>query len=207
VTAAPRSAVQVVGALTALVGWMPVVAPSSSVDVVPVLTSVPFAAAPGRPVSHTVTLSGTGTGLVPAIKVTFTTTVGLDGVAATTSRGACPVVTALTVVCELGDLTFPGDGATVTVTGTVRPGAAPGTLVQNLVTVTPLAPDADPGNDAVSNAYLVPGASTAATHPASPPARTPAPRPASRLPLVAAALGLAALAAAALLLWRRRRRS
>jgi LPXTG-motif cell wall-anchored protein len=197
----------VVGVLTALAGWAPIGAPPSPVDVVPVLTSTPFAAAPGRPVSHTVTLSGTGTGVVPGVKVTFTTTVGIDGVTASASRGACPVVTALTVVCELGDVTFPGDGAavTVTVTGTVHPGTAPGTLVQNLVTVS--APDADPGDNAVSNAYLVAGASTAATRPATAAARPPAKGTGGRTPLVAVAVGVAALAAGAVLLWWRRRRS
>jgi hypothetical protein len=203
-------AVPVVGVLTALAGLAPALAPSSPVDVVPVLTSTPFAAAPGRPVSHTVTLSGTGTGVVPGIKVTFTTTVGLDGVTASASRGACPVVTALTVVCELGDVTFPGDGAavTVTVTGTVQPGTASGTLVQNLVTVTPATPDADPTDNAVSNAYLVAGASTAAVRPSTVvPIGAPPARPANRMPVVAAALGLVALTAGAVLLWRRRRRS
>ncbi len=95
-----------------------------------------------------VTLSGTGNGTVADVRVTFTTTVGLDGVTASASRGACQVVTALTVVCQLGDVSFPGEGAapTVTVTGTLHPGTAPGTLVQNLVTVTSAAPDADPTN-------------------------------------------------------------
>ena len=63
----PRAA-PVVGVLVALAGWAPAVAPSPPADVVPVLTSTPFAAAPGRPVSHTVTLSGTGTGVVPGVR-------------------------------------------------------------------------------------------------------------------------------------------
>src|SRR5438477_12899722 len=93
----------VVVALVSLVRLVPAAPPP--VDVVPVLTSTPFAAAPGRPVSHTVTLSGTGTGVVTGVTVTFTTTVALDGATATASRGTCPVVTARKVVCDLGDVT------------------------------------------------------------------------------------------------------
>jgi len=191
-----------VAALVSLVGVVGLVpAAPSAVDVVPVLTSTPFAAAPGRPVSHAITLSGTGSGVVPGVTVTFTTTVGLDGATATASRGRCPTVTAQKVVCELGDVTFPGEAVTVTVTGTVHPGTAPGTLVQNLVAVT--ASDADPGDNAASNAYLVAGPSTSAsTVPASAP--RPPRKPASRLPIVAAAV--AVLAGGALLLLRIRRR-
>jgi hypothetical protein len=171
----------------------------SPVDLVPVLTSTPFAAAPGRPVSHTVTLSGTGTGVVPGVTVTFTTTVGLDGATATASRGTCRVVTAQKVTCDLGDVTFPGDAPTVTITGTVHPGTAPGTIVQNLVAVT--ASDADPGNNATSNAYLVAGPSTT---PSPAPVGIPRRKPASRLPILVAAL--AVLAGGTLLLLRIRRR-
>lgn len=174
-----------------------------AVDVVPVLTSTPFGAAPGRPVSHSITLAGTGTGVVSGVTVTFTTTVGLDGVTATASRGSCPVTTARKVVCELADVAYPGAAVTVTVTGTVHPATPPGTLVQNLVTVT--APDADPGDNVASNAYLVAGASTGATGvPVGPPSRAPA----SRVPVAAAVLGLAALATGVGLWWvlRNRRR-
>jgi uncharacterized protein DUF11 len=166
------------------------------VDVVPALTSTPFGAAPGRPVSHTITLSGTGTGVVPGVTVTLAMTVGLDGPTATASRGSCPVVTAQKVVCELGDLTYPDAPVKVTVTGTVHPGTPAGTLVQNLVTVT--APDADRGNNAVSNAYLVAGPSTGPTMvPVGPRPRGPT----NRVPVAAAGAGLAVLGAAALLLW------
>src|SRR5262245_6542070 len=182
-------------ALASLVRLVP--AAPSPVDVVPVLTSTPFAAAPGRPVSHSVRLSATGG--VPAVTVTFTTTVGLDGVTATASRGACPVVTAQKVVCDLGDVNLPGDAPAVTVTGTVHPGTAPGTLVQNLVTVT--AADTDPGNNAVSNAYLVAGPSTS---PSTAPVGAPARKPASRLPIVVVVLVV--LAGGGLLLLRIRHR-
>jgi hypothetical protein len=186
-------------ALAALLILAP--AAPSTVDVVPTLTSTPFGAAPGRPVSHSITLSGTGTGVVPGVTVTFTTTVALDGATASASRGTCPTVTAQKVVCNLGDLAFPGDPVTVTVTGTVHPGVAPGTLVQNLVAVS--ASDADPGNNAASNAYLVAGPSTSSSAvPASAP--RPARKPANRLPIVAAAV--AVLAGTAVLLLRIRRR-
>src|SRR5260370_26845228 len=88
--------------VAALAGPVVAGSPSPVVNVVPVLTSTPFGASPGQPVTHTVTLSGTG--VVPAVRVTFTTTVGLDGVRAAASSGGCTVVTAPTVVCELGDV-------------------------------------------------------------------------------------------------------
>ena len=198
----------VVGVLTVLTAWVPAQGPSP-VDLVPVLTSTPFAAPPGTRVTHSVTVSGTGTGTVRGVRMTFTTTVGLDGVTATLNRGTCPVATAQTVVCELGDVDFPAEGVTVTVTGTVRADTPPGTLVQNLVTLTPAEPDADPGDDTVSNAYLVAGASAAAPRLSPSATGRPAPRPATRMPAAAAA-GLAGAAAvlvvAAILLWRRRRR-
>ena len=145
--------------------------PSAPVDVVPVLTSTPFAAAPGRAVTHTVTLSGTGSGAVPGVRVTFT-----------------------------GDDPVPA----VRVTGTVHPGTPPGTLVQNLVTVTPSVPDADPANNSVSNAYLVAGTASAPVMTASPAART---RRAARPPwaVAVAVLVLAGLLAGTVLLLRTRR--
>ena len=188
-----------VSALLILAPAAPPAAPST-VDVVPALTSTSFAAAPGRPVSHAITLSGTGTGVVPGVTVTFTTTVSLDGVTATASRGTCPTVTAQKVVCELGDVPFPGDPVTATVTGTIHPGTQPGTLVQNLVAVT--ASDADPGNNAASNAYLVAGPSTS---PQVVPAGRAPRRPPNRLPVIAAVAGLAILGGALLLLRIRRR--
>jgi hypothetical protein len=182
------------------------------------LTSAPFAAAPGRLVKHTITLSATGTGSVTAVRVTFTTTVGLDGVKASASPGGCPTVTALTVVCDLGNLDFSAADAaapTVTITGTVHSGTAPGTLVQNLVDVTSQRRGADPTNHAVSNAYLVAGASAApvgastsgpsvASRPSGRAARTP-PKPA---PVLVALLAFGVVAAASLIIaWRRRRGS
>jgi hypothetical protein len=204
-----RAAASIVSILaTSGLGFAPA-GPSAPVDVVPVLTSTPFAAAPGRAVAHTVTLSGTGSGTVPGVRVTFTTTVALDGATASPSRGTCPVVTALTVVCELGDVTFTGDDPVpaVRVTGTVHPGTPPGTLVQNLVTVAPSVPDADPANNSVSNAYLVAGMATAPVVSASPAAVT---RRGTRPPwalavMVLAALVLAGLLAGAVLLLRTRR--
>src|SRR5689334_6158501 len=140
--------------------------PSPSVDAVPVLTSSPFGAAPGQPVTHTITLSdpgaaaGAGAAALTSVRITFTTTVGLDGVRASASSGSCPIVTALTVVCELGNVDLSrADAATpnVTITGIVHAGTAPGTLVQNLVNFTSGVPDADPSNHVANNAYLVPG--------------------------------------------------
>jgi MYXO-CTERM domain-containing protein len=201
---------------SALAGVTPAVAAVSAVDVAPVLASTPFASPPGQRVTHTITLSPTGAGALTAVRVTFTTTVDLDGVTANPSIGSCPIVTALTVVCELGDVDFAAAGATapvVTVAGTVHPGAAPGTLVQNLVNVTSGTPDGDPTNNVASNAYLVAGGSPAPTD-------TPSSRPAAARPVsgkaassgvnpvpVIALVALAGLAAAALVAVRRRRRS
>ena len=169
---------------------------------VPVLTSTPFAAAPGQAVTHTVTLTGSAAGTVTGVRVTYTTTVNLDGVAVAARPGKCPVVTARRVVCDLGDLdlTDPDTPApTVTITGTVHPGTSPGTLVQNLVTVTSSGTD-----NVVSNAYLVPGSavpSAAAPVPAARPRGTPAG------PLILlAALVAVVLAGSGFVMWRRVRR-
>jgi hypothetical protein len=189
------------------------VAPAGT-DLMPVLTSTPFGAVAGQPVTHTIALSGAGTGTMTAVRVTFTTTVGLDGVRASASQGSCPTVTAVKVVCERGDVGFPGTGAaapTVTVTGAVDRTATPGALVQNLVEVTSTTPDADAANNAVTNAYLIPGGSTAPQSTGGPvSARPAASRSAAPVLLGTGALGLAALGlgglAVVLLLVRRRRR-
>jgi hypothetical protein len=189
----------------------PTPTPSGALDVVPVLTSTPFGATSGQQVTHTITLSAAGTGTVPAVRVTFRTTAGLDGVTARASPGSCPTVTGTSVVCELGNLTFPG-APSVTVTGTVGRGLVPGALVQNLVEVTLPAPDGNPGNDTVSNAYLIPGASastvarpSAAAAPAPPGGGWPVGWPLDWPVALALALGGLVGAVVALLWWRRRR--
>jgi hypothetical protein len=146
------------------------------------------------------------------VRITFTTTVGLDGVTASASSGSCPIVTALTVVCELGNVELPGaDAATpkVTITGTVHAGTAPGTLVQNLVNVTSGMPDVS--NNIANNAYLVPGGTPAHVRASASNAASPADRAArlvNPVPVLAAVLVLAGLAVARLLfVWRRHRRS
>ncbi|HEV7899024.1 MAG TPA: hypothetical protein VGP31_14410 [Planosporangium sp.] len=189
-------------------------AAASALDVVPVLTSTPFASPPGQAVTHTITLSGTGTGTATAVRVTFTTTVELDSVTASASPGTCPVVTALTVVCDLGNVDFTDanpPAPKVTIAGIVHAGASRGTLVQNLANVTLGAPDAGAINNVVSNAYLVSGTSAA---PLPPPASAPAlsappsDRAGRRLikaaPVVAV-VGLGLVTAALVVRWRRRR--
>jgi hypothetical protein len=191
-------------------------AAASALDVAPVLTSTPFASPPGQRVTHTITLSGTGTGALTAVRVTFTTTVDLDGVTANASAGNCPIVTALTVVCELGNVDFSDANAVapkVTIAGTVHPGTVAGTLVQNLVNVTSGTPDADPANNVANNAYLMGGAKAA---PSDTPTSRPGPaRSASGsaaaggvnpVPVIAV-LAVAGLATAALIGLRRRRSS
>ncbi|NJC73947.1 hypothetical protein HC031_30165 [Planosporangium thailandense] len=204
----------------ALARSTPAAAAGTGVDVTPTLSSTPFGAPPGQRVTHTITLSATGTGSLPAVRVTFTTTVALDGVAANASAGSCPIVTPLTVVCDLGNLDFAGTNSTgpagpsspqVTITGTVHSGTAGGALVQNLVNITAGAADADPTNNVTSNAYLVPGGSTAPLAPSS--GRPLAEPAASRAPahgmspvVVVALSVLAVLVVAALVIVLRRRR-
>lgn len=172
---------------------------------------MPFGASPGAAVTHTVTLSGTG--VVLAVRVTFTTTVGLDGVKATASPGGCPVVTPLMVVCEFGDVNFsdPAAAPTMTITGTVHPGTAPGTLVQNLVSVTSAGGAADPTDNVVSNAYLVAGLGPSSALDPSPTASAgvASPQPGQVNPLLAvgAVLALGCLGMAGLIFGRRRRGS
>jgi hypothetical protein len=136
--------------------------------------------------------------------------VGLDGVTASASSGRCPIVTALTVVCDLGRVELSANDVTttptVTITGTVHEGTAPGTLVQNLVNVTSDVPDTNPSNDIVSNAYLISGGPV----PVRVSARAASPRLAASpfvnpVPVFAAVLALAGLAAARLVAVRRRR--
>ncbi len=170
---------------------------------------MPFGASAGQPVTHTVSLSGTGA--ATAVRVTFTTTVDLDGVTATASQGGCPVVTTIRVVCEFGDVDLePGAAApTMTISGTVRPGTAAGTLVQNVVAVSTQGRDGDPATDVVSNAYLA--AAGDAASPATPggdasrPPRDPSREQASALSTVGAAMVVFGLTASGLILWRRRR--
>ncbi|MEH0981434.1 hypothetical protein [Micromonospora sp. CPCC 205556] len=103
--------------------------------------------------THTVTIAGPGA--VTAARVTFTTTVDLDGVTARAEPGRC-AVSARSVVCDLGDLRL-GAGSPaprITITGTVRSGTPAGTLVRNRVSVTSARPGA---TGVTSNAYLLPG--------------------------------------------------
>jgi hypothetical protein len=187
--------------------------PSGVVDLVPVLTSTPFGAAGGQLVTHTILVTGTATGSLTAVRLTFTTTVGLDGVAASASRGRCTIANALTVVCDLGTLDFPTADTPppkVTITGTVQPATARGTLVQNLVNITSEAPDADASNNATSNAYLIPGLSSSSSAPnAAQSSGGAAPRPGYPVPVTAVAVAAAVLvlgALSSLILLRRRRR-
>ncbi|WP_426507410.1 hypothetical protein ACPPVO_54490 [Dactylosporangium sp. McL0621] len=201
-------AVPLVSVAVALAGQVVALAPSGGVDVVPVLTSAPFGAVDGQLVTHTILVSGTGTGNLTGVRLTFSTTVGLDGVAASASQGACSIVDALTVVCELGVVDFPNADAApprVMITGTVKPGTARGALVRNLVNVTSEPPDADVSNNAASNAYLIPGSNGSPTSrpSAARSSDSVGRRPGYLVPVAAAVLVLGALAT--LILLRRRR--
>lgn len=216
----PLNAVPVVAIATALTGVV-MATPAPPAGAVPVLTSSPFGAAPGQPVTHTITLSDPGTGAaaltsLTSVRITFTTTVALDGVRASASSGSCPIVTALTVVCELGNVDLSGADAatpTVTITGIVHAGTAPGTLVQNLVNVTAGVPDADSSNNVANNAYLIPGGAPTHVRPPASAANAASPsggaaRLVNPVPVLATVLVLAGLAAARLIVvWRRHRRS
>jgi hypothetical protein len=206
--ALPSHAVRLVSAAVALAGPVPALPPPNGVDLVPVLTSTPFGAIGGQQVTHTILVSATGTGNATGVRLTFSTTVGLDGVAVSASQGHCSVVDTATVVCELGVLDFPNADAAppkVTITGTVKPGILRGSLVQNLVNVASEPPDADVSNDTASNAYLIPGLSGSPT--SRPNTARSSDGPGRRLgylvPVTAAVLVLGALAS--FILFRRRR--
>jgi hypothetical protein len=201
-------AVRLVSAAVALAGPVVALAPSSGVDLVPVLTSTPFGALGGQSVTHTILVSGIGTGNPTGVRLTFTTTVGLDGVAANASQGRCSIVDALTVVCELGVVDYPDADAAppkVTITGTVKPGTARGTLVQNIVNIASEPPDTDVSNNAASNAYLIPGLSGSPTSrpDAAQSSEGARRRPGYLVPVAGAVLVLGVLAG--LILLRRRR--
>jgi hypothetical protein len=201
-------AVCFVGVAVALAGPVAPQAPAGGGDLVPALTSTPFGAVGGQSVTHTILVSGTGAGTVPGVRVTFTTTVGLDGAVANTTQGRCSVVDALTVVCELGavDVATAGAAPTVTISGTVAPGAVRGTLVQNLIKVTSEPADSDVSNNAASNAYLIPGLSDAPTgRPAVAPASGGTARGPRYLLLVAAGVLVFGVLAGVVMLRRRRR--
>ncbi len=192
-------AVGLVGAAVVLAG--PVAAPASpgGVDLVPVLTSVPFGAIGGQAVTHTILVSGTGTGNLTGVRVTFTMTIGLDRAAASTNQGHCSIVDELTIVCDLGVVDFETADTTppkVTISGTVKPGAVLGTVVQNLVTVASQPSDSDVSNNSASNAYLIPGLSDGPTsRPIAPPSSGgTAPRPGYLAPVAGGILVFGALA-------------
>ncbi|MEU2613527.1 hypothetical protein ABZ570_18360 [Micromonospora sp. NPDC007271] len=201
-------AAPVVGLLAAVAGVAPAPTPSPAVNFAPVLTSTPFGALPGQRVTHTVTISGTG--VLTATRVTFTTTADLDDVTVRAEPGEC-TTSPRTVVCDLGDLSL---GATagapprITVSGRVRPGAPPGAVVRNRVTVTSVE-SATTGAPVASNAYLIPGPTRPPTDPPleSPPVAAGAPPSGSaRVPAIVAVVLAAAAAVGTLLLTRRRRR-
>ncbi|MEU3457785.1 hypothetical protein ABZ671_29970 [Micromonospora sp. NPDC006766] len=195
-------------AAVATVAPTPTPTPSPAINFAPVLTSTPFGALPGQRVTHTVTIAGTGP--LTAARVTFTTTADLDEVIAQAEPGGC-TTSPRTVVCDLGDLSL---GTTpqaprITISGRVRPGAAPGAVVRNRATVTSVE-SATAGAPVASNAYVLPGPTPPPTDPPleSPAEATGVPpqsRPA-RAPAVVAVVVVAAVAAGALLLSRRRRR-
>ncbi|MEU4713966.1 hypothetical protein AB0F73_10000 [Micromonospora purpureochromogenes] len=200
-------AVGLMAAMATAVPTPAVPTPPPSVDAAPVLTSTPFGALPGQQVTHTVTISGSGT--LTTTKVTFTTTVDLDGVTARAEPGRC-AASPRTVVCDLGDLRLDPAGAAprITISGRVRPGAPPGTVVRNRVGVTSVETTAT-GARTTSNAYLLPGATATPTDPplgsTATASEVPPPGRSMRVPAVAAAMA-GAVAAAALLARRRLRR-
>jgi hypothetical protein len=201
-------AVSLVGVAVTLAGPFTARAPADGVDLVPALTSAPFGAVGGQSVTHTILVSGNGAGTVAGVRVTFTTTVGLDGATASTTQGSCSVADPLTVVCELGAVDFPTADAAppkLTISGTVTPKTARGTLVQNLVKVSSAPSDSDVSNNAASNAYLIPGPSGA---PASRPAAAPSSSDPSRTPgyLMPVAAGVLVVGVLAGVIMRRRRR-
>ena len=201
-------AASVAGMMGAVAAAAPAPPPAPAVDAMPVLTSTPFGALPEQGVTHTVTISGRGT--LTGTRVTFTTTVDLDGVIAKAEPGRC-AASPRTVVCDLGDLLLGAAAAAprITITGRIRPGVPPGTLVRNRVSVTSVESTAtDPHT--TSNAYLLPGATAKAKATATgleAPAAASGVRPPERslrVPAVAAVVFIAI--AAGILLTRRRLR-
>ncbi|MCW3816700.1 hypothetical protein ONA91_19835 [Micromonospora sp. DR5-3] len=200
-------AASAVAITAAVMGLAPTPTPSPPLDAAPVLTSAPFGALPGQQVTHTVTIAGTAT--LVAARITFTTTADLERVTARAQPGWCSV-TAREVVCDLGDIRLASGSPAprITITGRVRPGATPGTVVRNRVSLTS---DQMPENEAqiASNAYLVPGSTATPTDPptepqAAAPVGPAAPR-SMRVPTVLAVV-VAGVAAAGAVLTRRRLR-
>ncbi|SCF17573.1 hypothetical protein GA0074695_4005 [Micromonospora viridifaciens] len=199
-------AAPMVGLMAAVAGVAPTPTPSPAVTFAPVLTSAPFGALPGQRVTHTVTISGTG--VLTATRVTFTTTADLDDVTVQAEPGEC-TTSPRTVVCDLGDLSLGSTAGAprITISGRVRPGAPPGTVVRNRVSVTSVE-SAAAGAPVASNAYLIPGPTHPPTDPPleSSPQAAGGPPPGSALPAVVAMVLAAAAAVGTLLLTRRRRR-
>jgi hypothetical protein len=202
-------AASVAGMMGAVAAAAPAPPPAPAVGATPVLTSTPFGALPEQGVTHTVTIAGRGT--LTAARVTFTTTADLDGVVARAEPGRCAASPRI-VVCDLGDLLLGAAAAAprVTITGRIRPGAPPGTVIRNRVSVTSVESTATDPRIA-SNAYLLPGSTASATA-TDPPLESPAvasqvrpPGRSLRVPAVAAAV-VGAIAAGVLLTRRRLRR-
>ncbi|WP_319460257.1 hypothetical protein [Micromonospora sp. RTP1Z1] len=201
-------AAPMVGLMAAAAAATPTPTPAPPVDAAPVLTSTPFGALPGQRVTHVVTISGNGT--LTNARVTFTTTADLDGVTARAEPGQC-TASPRTVVCELGDLRLGTAGSVprITITGRVRPGVPPGTVVRNRVSLTSVESTAT-GAQLASNAYLLPGSTATPTDPpleSTAVATEGTPRGRSmRVPAVAAMVVAGAVAVGALLTRRRLRR-
>jgi hypothetical protein len=180
--------------------------PAPGVGVVPVLTSTPFGAGPGQPVSHTITLSGRVAGSV-ALRVTFRTTIGLDGLAATTTQGRCQVTDPRTVACDLRLPAADMPATKIVVSGTVAPDTPAGALVQNWVSSHLTEGGSGAADGVASNAYLIPTG-------APPRSATTATRPVARhtgtgtapIAVVAAVLIGLTVALTSLILVRRSRR-
>ncbi|MGY1653188.1 DUF7507 domain-containing protein [Geodermatophilus sp. SYSU D01119] len=97
----------------------------AAADLAVALAQSPAALVAGSPVTWTATVRGNGPAPEAAPVVTVTVPAQLAGLAASSSGGTC-TVSGTAVTCRLSALA-PGDARTVTVSGTVPAGAAPGT--------------------------------------------------------------------------------
>ncbi|MDT0187071.1 hypothetical protein Q9S36_43490 [Microbacterium sp. ARD31] len=133
-------------------------------------TVQPSIPVPGRPVTWTVTVTGTGPSTARDVVVRDDVVDAVTGLAATTDAGSCAVAPGNDVTCPVGDLA-PGQRAVVTLTGGV-PASWAGSL-SNTATVSSPTDSSPADNTATVDPATAPGADLSIVTTATPAVAVP----------------------------------